>query len=479
MNNAHLSALHTFIDRGQPVVYEDVPDPLQDGDYVVERIQEPAECPRCGEGVVLVDNADNQFEVRCHRNHFESIPKSERLRYAPDFAKILDTIAADLELTVADVEGSNLPRFARAATERGTLLYLIYGPRNYRGTVKQIYEDAIERGQPALLITPRNEISDIVELQFIFAVGHLVQAVPFTKLDKTALLQQSLRTAEQFEDLSTDVLDQRFESSPGELRERANANPQYILSILSNIRMLRENGEIQPGSGDLLENTAEAVFMHLFPTQPERGGEADSGQNLPDNVFYLWEEGSYKHTDYEPILGIVDTKSGSTANFAKERTDGKHDNYLDFARKLSFKHGAVAHIFVVLDIDGQQEIKFFDRIEEEYAENMYMAVLTLDALVTIFAAYLSSVVSNELKLGSTSFTRAIYPLLHRDTYNADEHTDLRRQFRDVGRLQDEYNQDLLERPDLMVVTRDAVLTRFRNVIEDDSEIEEILDRYFK
>lgn len=478
MNNTHLDALHTFIDRGQPVVYEDVPDPLQDGDYVVERVQEPAECPRCGEGVVLVDNTDDRFEVRCHRNHFETIPKSERLRYAPNFAQILETLADDLELTVADIETDNLPRFARANTGGGTLLYLIYGPRNYRDTVKEIYEDAIERGQPALLVTPRDEISDIVELQFIFTVGHLVQVVPFTKLDKTDLIQPSLTTAEEFENLSTDVLDRRFDSAPGELRQRANTNPQYVLSILSNIRMLRENSEIKPGSGDLLENTAEAVFMHLFPTQPGHGGEADSGQNLPDNVFYLWEEGSYKHTEYEPILGVVDTKSGSTANFAKERIEGKQDNYLDFARKLSFKRGSVAHIFVVLDIDGQQEIKFFDDLKEEYAENMYMIVLTLDALVTIFAAYLSAVVSNELKLGETSFTRAIYPLLHRDTYNADENTDLRRQFRDVNRSQEEYEQAVLERPDLMDINRDTVLTQFRSIMDDDSELEEILERYF-
>jgi ribosomal protein S27AE len=478
MNSTQLSALHTFINQGQPVVYEDVPDSLQDGDYVVERVQDPAECPRCGQGVVIVDNADDQFEVRCHRNHFENIPKSERLRYAPNFTKILETIADDLNLTVTGVDSSNLPRFARADTERGTLLYLIYGPRNYRDTVKQIYEDAIERGSPALLITPRGEITDIVELQFIFTVGHLVQAVPFTKLGEPDIIKQSLQTAEQFEDLSSDVMDQRFDSAPGERRERADTNPQYILSILSNIRMLRENGEIKPGSGDLLEDTAEAVFMHLFPTQPERGGEADSGQNLPDNVFYLWEDGSYKHIDYEPILGIVDTKSGSTANFAREPVDGKHDNYLDFARKHSFSAGAVAHIFVVLDVDGQQEIKFFDRIKDEYGENMYMVVLTLDALITIFAAYLSSVVSNELKLGSTSFTRAIYPLLHRNTYNANEHTDLRRQFRDVSRSADEYQRDLLERPDLMVITRETVLTRFRKIIEDDGEIEEILGRYF-
>ncbi|MDS0476830.1 hypothetical protein [Natrinema sp. 1APR25-10V2] len=479
MNNELLEPLHTVITRGKPVPREDVPAALEAGRFIVERVQEPTTCPTCGEGVILVDDTEDRFEIRCHNNHFETIPTADRLRYAPDFEQVLSAVAADLGQTVVAFDGQHLPRFARAETDQGTVLYLIYAPRDYRATVKQIYEDAIDRGQPALLITPRDEITDIVELQFLFSVGHLVQAVPFTKLDNPSLLNQTLKTAEEVEALGQDVMEQRFASSPGMVRERANANPQYILSILSNIRMLRENGEITPGSGDLLEETAEAVFMHLFPTQPDRGGEADVGQNLPDNVFYLWEEGSYKHTDYEPVLGIVDTKSGSTANFAKEKAAGKHDNYLDFARKLAFKQGAVAHIFVVLDIDGQQEINYFDRIREDYAENMYMVVLTLDALTTIFAAYLSSVVSNELKLGATSFTRAIYPFFHRDTFNADQHTDLRRQFRTVGRFQDDYQMALLERSDLLVINRDTVITRFRNLVDEDTEIEEILGRYFK
>ncbi|WP_254810778.1 hypothetical protein [Natronosalvus amylolyticus] len=479
MDSKLLDSLHAVITRGKPVPVEKVPDPLEPGEYIVERVQEPTTCPKCEEGIVIVDDTDDRFEIRCHNNHFETIPTADRLRYAPDLNQVLATVADDLNLTLTSFDGQSLPRFAQAETAHGTLLYLIYAPRNYCDTVKQIYEDAIERGQPALLITPQDEITDIVELQFLFSVGHLVQAVPFSKLDNPALLKQTLRTAEEVENLGQDIIEQRFGASQDTLRERANTNPRYILSVLSNIRMLRENGEIKPGSGDLLEQTAEAVFMHLFPTQPDRGGEADSGQNLPDNVFYLWEQGSYKHTDYEPVLGVVDTKSGKTANFAKEKASGKHDNYLDLARKHSFQHGSVAHIFVVLDINGRQEIKYFDRIKEEYAENMYMVVLTLDALTTIFAAYLSSVISNELKLGSTSFTRAIYPFFHRDTFNADQNTDLRRQFRIVGRSQEGYQINLLERPDLLVINQDTVITHFRNIIDRDAEIKEILGRYFK
>jgi hypothetical protein len=219
--------------------------------------------------------------------------------------------------------------------------------------------------------------------------------------------------------------------------------------------------------------------MHLFPTQPERGGEADSGANLPDNVFYLWEEGSYGHIDYEPILGLVDTKSGQEANFGQEKVRGKHDDYVKGARKISFKHGSVGHIFLILDIDGQQEIKFYDRMQDDYEENMYMIVLTLDALITIFSAYLSSVVSNELKLNAASFNRAIYPLFHRDTYNSEPFEHLRRVFREVGQQPEEYRMKLLERPGLMVINRDVVIEHFNTLIEGPTELEEILNRYFQ
>lgn len=478
MNQQLIEPLHSFIEHGKPVQLEAVPDALKSTEYVEERLIEPSECPTCEDGVIIVDETDEEYEIRCHSNHFRTIAKSDRVRYVPTFYRLLREIAAELEIEIKAVDDSNLPRYVVGETSSNLLLYLVYAPRHYEDTVKDIYEDAIERGQPSILITPKNTISDIVDLQFVFSVGHLVQAVPFQKINESELLSEYLDTAEQIEQIDENVMIKRFGDEVGDLRKRVKANPKYILSILSNIRMLRENGEIGPGSGELLENTAEAVFMHLFPTQPERGGEANSGQNLPDNVFYIWEEGSYDNVNYEPILGLVDTKSGKDANFAKETVHGKHDGYVKSARKLSFKQGSVAHIFLVLDVDGQQEIKFHDRMKSNYEDNMYMVVLTLDALVTIFAAYLSNVVSNELKLNVTSFSRAIYPLLHRATFNSEQYRHLRRVFRQVGQQPEEYQMKLLERPDLMVVNKDVVIEHFSSLIEGPAEVEDILDRYF-
>ncbi|WP_254547384.1 hypothetical protein [Halomarina pelagica] len=474
-----IDPIRSFIGHGKPVPLDDVPEALRDTQYVEERLIEPSECPTCGDGVIIVDETDDAYEVRCHSNHFRTVAKSERIRYVPSFDRLLRDIAAELDIEVTSINDDNLPRYVIGKTSRAFTLYLVYAPRHYEDTIKEIYEDAIELGQPSILITPRNTISEIVELQFLFSVGHLVQAVPFQKIGESELLTDYLDTAEQIERLDEDVMAKRFGDDIDELRKRVKANPKYILSILSNIRMLRENGEIGPGSGELLENTAEAVFMHLFPTQPARGGEADSGENLPDNVFYIWEEGNYDFIDFEPILGLVDTKSGKDANFAKEPVSGKHDDYVKSARKLSFKHGSVAHIFVVLDIDGQQEIKFHDRMKPSYEENMYLIVLTLDALVTIFAAYLSSVVSNELKLNMANFSRAVYPLFHRDTFNSEEFQHLRRIFREVGQEPEVYQMKLLERPDLMVINDKVVMEHLRTLIEGPAEVEEILSQYFQ
>lgn len=479
MKQSLIEPLHSLIKSGQPVCREKVPDQLDGTDYVKERLIEPSECPSCGDGVIIVDEDEEAYEIRCHSNHFRTVDKSDRIRYLPSFHRVLQEVAEKLETDIVTIYDSNLPRYIVGETSRDFLLYLVYSPRHYEDTIKDIYEDAIEQGMSSILITPKDEISDIVELQFLFSTGHRVQAVPFKKIDKSGPLSNYADTAEQVEQLDEDVMKRRFGEEVEELRKQAKANPKYILSILSNIRMLRENGEIGRGSGELLENTAEAVFMHLFPTQPERGGEADSGANLPDNVFYIWEEGNYGHVDYEPILGLVDTKSGQEASFAKEKVSGKHDDYVKRARRLSFKHGSVAHIFLVLDIGGQQEIKFYDRMQANYEDNMYMIVLTLDALITIFAAYLSSVVSNELKLHATSFNRAVYPLFHQNTYNSEQCEHLRRVFREVGQQPEEYKMKLLERSGLMVVNRDVVIKHFNTVIEDDAELGVILDRYFQ
>jgi hypothetical protein len=184
MTRTLIEPLHSFIQSGQPVRREEVPNQLEDTDYVEERLIEPSEYPTCGEGVIIVDESEDAYEIRCHSNHFRTVEKSDRIRYLPSFHRVLQDIADKLKTNLISTDDSNLPRDIIGETSRDLLLYLVYSPRHYEDTVKDIYEDAIERGKLSILITPKDTISDIVELQFLFSTGHLVQAVPFKKIMK-------------------------------------------------------------------------------------------------------------------------------------------------------------------------------------------------------------------------------------------------------------------------------------------------------
>ena len=477
INNTEAEALHAFLTEGGPVSRGDLPSNLPD-QFSTERT-EHLNCPvtGCLDDVEVLEETDETYLIRCHSYHNSEVPKGDIL-CDPHFEAVLTEVARSVDLSPKHFTGDRLPQQAKLRTQEGVNIYLVYAPRDDLRVVKRVYEDAIETQSPSLLLLPRNEIMSAVEIQYLFSTRHLVQVVPVKRLSESSLLEETIRTIRAFEDFHQDILTKRFGDDVDKVREQAVRNPSYILSLLSNLRMLRKNKEIKKGDGSLLENVSEATFMHLFPTLPGRGGEDDTSKSLPDNLFYIWEEGSYESVDYEPILGIVDTKSGATANFGSEKVKGKQQDYVEAAKKYSFKNGSVAHIFLVLDFDGQQELNYYDRMKQEYEENMYMLVLTVDAFLTLFAAYLSAVFSNELRLTSGDFTRAVYPLFHQETLFKDDYENIRWTYREVGQLEEKYQRKYNERPDLLVITREAVLKHFRNLTSSDSEIEEILERYF-
>lgn len=482
MKSENVNALRKFLAMDRPVKNEEVPSTLDDV-YIDELTQPPTTCVVEGcdsEGRILED--EERYLIRCYANsgHVESVDKADRLRYRPNFEAILREIAGDLDLTVTSYSGERLPQYAFVRTEQDVDVAVLYGPNDYEATVKDVLQRTIKKGNPCLLLTPHNEISDIVELQSVYGTGYLAYAVPFRQTSNVLKIRETMQAVVELHDLNQRVLADRFGEDPNEFTVKADRNPSYILSQLSQLKILRKNNEIRRGDGSRLEKISEAAFSHLFSVQSGVGGEDSVGEVEPDNLFYIQENGSHGTTEYEPILGIVDTKSGKTANFGQEKIEGKHERYVKRARGYSFQSSAIAHIFVVADVVGQQEIKFYDRMQHHYTEDMYMIVLTVDAFLSIMAAYLSATLSNELSLDAGSFTRAVYPLFHRGTFNSSEYQYLREQTRSVGRSEDkqsEYDRAYSERPNLLVITSNVVITHLKKKIKGVGEIERLLESY--
>lgn len=454
---------------------DDIPhvDELFEKDFLTEEVNPPGKCPECNANTE-VERVDNQFLVKCDLGHIKEIPIDERTRYKPNFQHILESISELLDRNLQNYSSVNLPRFAKAHTDDGSNVFLVVSPGDLKKTVNEICLDTLSDQTPALLIIPSDDFSTVFEVQSLFSSGNLIYTVPFEELTETEMIKEQLQTMEDIRKFEDDILRDRLGDDVNPVVNRIDSNPRHILAELNHMGMMRKHGILKPGEGTRLEKVGESAFSHIFPTLAGRGGEDDVAENLPDNLFYI-PELTDDQNEYERIVGIVDTKSGEDANFSQESVTGKHDEYIRLARKQSIPSDSIAHIFLVLDIDGLQEIKFYDKMKEHYNQNEYLIVLMVDAFLSIMSAYLSTTVSGEIRLSKGDFRKSIYPLFHRDSFNE---INLASETREVGRSQEEYDEEYLSRPDLMVITKDIVLQHLRNESEGVGDVERILEGYY-
>ncbi|WP_157744191.1 hypothetical protein [Halopenitus persicus] len=407
--------------------------------------------------------------------HSHAVPVSDHTYHEIEYQAVVTAIADHVGLGDCEVDERQMPRYVTATTEDGINIYLIVSPSDYRGTVNTICMETLITDTPTLLITPEDTVGDLLEIQSLFAGGHLIYTIPFTMLTEDDLITHHLAAIQSIEKLESDLTANRHSEETTPLITRLRSNPRYILTELNEMKLLRLNNEIASGKGTRLEKVAEAAFSHLFPTYPDAGGEDDVGEILPDTLFRI--SGIVPPKEYDTILGVVDTKSGATGNFGSEKTTGKHDVYLRRARRESVPADWIAHTFVVLGFDGQKEIDFHDDMYEAYDEyDGYLLILTADALGTILAAYLSFVVSNDLRLMQSDFRKAIYPLFHKPMFNSSPLSDITRE---VGRNEEEYDSEYKKRPELLIVTREVVLAQLERCLDMDGDIERILEGYYQ
>ncbi|RDZ89102.1 hypothetical protein DEQ92_23060, partial [Haloferax sp. Atlit-6N] len=136
---------------------------------------------------------------------------------------------------------------------------------------------------------------------------------------------------------------------------------------------------------------------------------------------------------YSTVGGIVDTKSGDEANFGDEETEGKHTEYLSRARRhLDTEY--LSHIFVVNEIDGQQEIAFFDKMADSYNSNENMVVWYVDALAMLLEVALTVNLRNELQLVGGDFQKLFYPFFVTEAYKQTSVSGITRK---VGQSQED------------------------------------------
>ncbi len=453
---------------------DDIPDCLDGSGFLTESLRPPTLCPLfdgCRAHCDCEPN-DEELQVECDKDHNGTVPAADYTYFDIAFEPLLEAVGTHLGYDIQSVNSNPKPRYIVGQTQRDFDIYLIISPADYEKTVNEICMATLMDDRPALLITPEYTIDALLEIQSLFAAGNLIYTAPFTMLTEPEEIQQSLETVTQIQEMERQVIQDHVDDQHPVVY-RVNSNPRYILTELNQMRLLRLAGELPQSSGTRLEKIGESTFAHLFATHPETGGEDDRGSNLPDSIFYIADRSL--SPGHDSIIGIVDTKSGDDANFRSETIEGKHDEYLQRGRRQAVPADHRAHIFVILDFDGQQEIPFYDEMTEYYQNNEYMIIFTAEALAMVMAAYLSHTVANELSLVDGDFQTAIYPFFHKEAFRD---AGLASITRNVGQNQDEYDERYKQRGGLLIVTQDVIKKRLQDCMDSPSEIENLLSTYY-
>lgn len=455
-----------------------------DSEYV-ESTEAHNTCRECGSDVTRIPE-DDLVRVICtgSNRHDYTIATEEALGYRLKPFRVLDDLAEELGYGAVDERTDETPSYVAGTVDDDARLAVVCDTDRYSEVVDELFVDGLKHGRVNAVFAPV-EISDSM---WDLVANHPIASVtpPFTlsvlaestdvPRDRIASARMALRRSEDMQARSGDKGD--------DLVRHLNQNPRLIQSELEHAPIFRRIGTPDSGRlGTRFEKVCEAAFATIdFPTLTDRLGTETRGDNVTDIVFDLQSSERFDKGG-EKVLGIVDAKSGAKTKIKRERIVNKHAEYLQQANTRLFDDHHVAHVFVVLSMQGysSNEIDWFDGIEEKYRESdATMVVLYADALSQMVDMQLSMAQRNQANLSVEEFIDVVRPFFNyrafRDTV-APEVKSITRVDSDESEDAANYRQQYRERSRLIVVTKEMVDRHFRNEVAGYDMVRRELDAY--
>lgn len=482
MDEDLIDALSDFLDNvGIFGSEKDVPEALKDDPRYLEEKSVLRDCSECGAPIVNRFPKGKQTTVICQNGCETIVSTSEVYAYRLQLESVLTDICKSLGYTPRQIEKDPLPYYGVAKLEDDTQVALICDKDSYESSLDDLFIDALKNHRVNPVITPENLEGRTREIVTKYPVGNLTPVIPMSLLTKSDPVRDMIESAKLSKERSKSML-QASGLDDADLYRDLNQNPRQVIGELDYTRVFRETG-YSGLIGARLEKVCKAGFATMdFALDFKFGGKDQPHKNIGDIAFLIPISEELQHGDR--ILGIVDTKSGNETNLKTERIKNKHTEYLRQAREFR-NDSHIAHIFVVFSMKGltANEIDWYDAIEKEYRGSVdgTMVVLYADALAQMIDAHLSVVQRNELNLAVGDITDVVRPFFNyrafRDYLDDEIRTTTRVDDENPNKEKQRYRDEYLQRERLIVVTRDMVDRRLRNVIENYDEIAHRLDRY--
>lgn len=466
--------------------------------WVTSKKNIPTMCPECDRFAShSVDESDGVVEFNCDGRCNVTANLEEFTQYKVDYTSVIDDLCSSIGVEPRSIN-DDLPRHVSAdvsvALQRAdedddpdkedeviedAEVRIIISPHNLSEEIRNALFEISLSDKPSLVFINTDSISELLEIQSLYASGDLIHITTTAKVPSSGKLNKRMRDMCRIKSLEAEMKEDLTQNSNSEMISRVDSNPRYILTELNHMLSLRDAGEIEDWEGDRLEKVTESAFSHIFATLQGEGGQDNNFEKMPDTVFYIGELNN--NTDpraMDPILGIIDTKSGSPAGFTGEKVEGKQIDYVSAARKRSVPVEKVAHIFVTTRISSHNDLDFYDRIKDSYGENEFMVVLTVEGLMQLMAIYLSSTISDRIKLETNTFARAARSLFDPNEYYEIGNGNFTRETVQASD-QEEYDERYSSRHGLLLITPEVVQNNFMNYIKEDPDIGNILDTFLR
>jgi hypothetical protein len=502
MKSFDSGALESILSHRNPtgnLLQEELPD-IPDM-WTSTQIDIPTECPECGSFSSHEINERGVVEFTCDNRCSASINKEKFTRYNVEYENIIQNLASYIGFEYQSIK-QDLPRYIssevnvpletaresanESSAEEGTEeeqiiekadLRIIISPDDIKKEIRNTLFEVSVSNKPSLVFVKTGTISELLETQSLYASGDLIHFSTLQDFPKSNRLNRRLRNMCKIKKLESDMKQNLESNTDSELIKKVDSNPRYILTELNHMLTLRNSGEIKRWEGDRLEKVTESAFSHIFATLQGRGGQDDNFEKIPDTVFYVGElQNNTGAEPTDPILGVVDAKSGSPAGFSTEKIGDKQIDYVAAARKRQVPADKLAHIFVTTHISSKNDLDFHDRIQDRYSHNEHMVVMTVEGLMQLMEIYLSTTLSDQVSLETNIFVRAARSLFDPDEFYEIGNDKFTRETIQPAD-QDEYDSRYAAKHDLLLITPEVVKNNFEHYMKEDPDIEGILTTY--
>jgi len=375
----------------------------------------------------------------------------------------MDAVCDQLDIGGQTSIVSKLPEYIRVSAPNDVDVCLITSSTSEEEIAEEIIQDAVQHQRVVVLLSPAETVEHIFEILGEYATA-IVRPFPLSNLAEDAdIINMLTRSAAIARDREAEIQGQ-FDVDENDTLAELSRNPGRVGEKLFDLTTVRMTGGMSNNElADQFEETCRAAFMSLRASVlPGEGGGTDRGNNVADTTFEL-PESRYEEYSYPSLFAVVDAKSGAEARLDDEEIIRKHKRYIDRAYSYSLRAHHVAHVVVVHNLSGAEDIRWYERLKQASDRDYSVVVLKAGALYQLVSCFCTLLVEDAIGLAMADPVEVVRPFFDKRAFETEVDGDIQKMGREADLSADDlpgtyetYEEAVTGSQDLVVVTEEMV-----------------------